>query len=141
MNMSNLKLFKTGAIALIALGVIHLLAQFYMGKPTDPVANKLMLDMQNFKIDLMGQHSILQFYNGFSIMMGFLLSAFGIQHLILAKEILTNRYALLGSIFITAIAVVIAVVYFHVLAYGFLFTSLVCFVIVFLKNKSPKQTT
>ena len=134
MNMSNLKLFKTGAIALIALGIIHLLAQF-LGKPTDPAAEKLMLDMQNFKINLMGEHSVLQFYNGFSIMMGFLLSAIGLQHFLLAKEILTNRYALSGSIFSTAIAFVIAAVYFHILAYGFLLISLVCFTLVFLRNK------
>jgi hypothetical protein len=128
--MTNLKLIKTGAIAFILLGILHLLFHFW-GKPNDPMLDKLLLDMQNFQINLMGEHSFLKFHNGFSIMMGFLLSAFGIQNFLLAKEILNNKTAFLSLIIITAIAFVIAVMFFHILAFGFIFISLVCFTIAF----------
>ena len=86
----------------------------------------------------MGEHSLLKFHNGFSIMMGFLLSAFGIQNFLLAKEILNNKTAFISIIVITAIAFVIAVMFFHILALGFILFSLVCFTVAFFMNKSQK---
>jgi|GEM_PF-3454685 len=137
--MNNLKLIKTGALAFILLGILHLLAHFF-GKPNDPILDKLLIDMQNFKINLMGEHSLLKFYNGFSIMMGFLLSAFGIQTFLLAKEILDNKNAFISIIVISIIAFVIAVMFFHILAFGFIFISSVCFTIAFIKNKFQNET-
>lgn len=135
--MSNLKLIKTGATAFILLGILHILAQTF-GKPNDPLLDKLLLDMQNFKINLMGEHNLLKFHNGFSLMMGFLLSAFGIQNFLLAKEILNNRKAFLSILVISSIAFIIALLFFHILAFGFIFISLTCFTIAFIKNKSLK---
>jgi hypothetical protein len=138
--MTNLKLFKTGSIAFILLGILHLLAQAF-GKPDDPIADKLMLDMANFKIYLIGEHSLLKFHQGFSIMMGFLLSVFGIQNFLLAREILINKKAFVSIIVISAIAFLIAFMFFHMLAFGFIFISLVCFTIAFIKSKSKEQRT
>ena len=133
--MNNLKLFKTGAIALILLGILHLLAHT-LGKPSDPVLDRLLLEMQNYKISLMGEHNILKFHTGFSIMMGFLISALGIQNFLLAKEILANRMVFASVIMISAIAFMIAIMYFHILAYGFILFSLACSTIAFFRNKS-----
>ena len=129
-----MKLFKAGAIAYIVLGFIHLLAHLF-GKPNDPNLDTLLLDMQNFKINLMGDHNLLKFYNGFSIMMGFLLASLGFQNYLLANEILRNKTAFLSTIIITIIAFIIAVRYFHILAFGFIGLSLICYVTAFIKHK------
>lgn len=132
-----MKIFKTGAIAFILLGIIHLLAQTF-GKPDDPTLDRLLLDMQNYKIHLMGDHDLLKFHHGFSIMMGFLLSVFGFQNYLLAKEILSNNKILLSVLAISLIAFIIAVLFFHVLAFSFIAFSFVCFLIAFLKQKTQK---
>jgi hypothetical protein len=133
--MNRLKIFKTGAIAFIILGILHLLFQFGP-KPNDTALHQLLADMGNYKIKIMGEHSLLKFHNGFSVNMGFLLFAFGIQHFLLAKEILNNKTAFVSTIIITAIIFAMALIYFHVLAYGFVFFSLLCFSISFFKNNS-----
>jgi hypothetical protein len=132
--MNSLKIFKTGAIAFLILGILHLLFQFGP-KPDDPALHQLLADMENYKIKIMGIHSLLKFHNGFSVNMGFLLLAFGIQHLLLAKEILNNKRAFISTIIITAIIFAIALIYFHVLAFGFVFFSLLCFAIAFFQKK------
>lgn len=128
-----MKLFKTGALAFILLGILHLLAQAF-GKPNDPNLDELLLDMQNFKINFMGDHNMLKFHSGFSIMMGFLLSAFGIQNFLLAREILNNKTSFLSIIITAACSFIIAVIFFHVLAFGLIGIFLVCFLIVFIKQ-------
>jgi hypothetical protein len=133
--MNHLKIFKTGAIAFILLGILHLLFQFGP-KPEDALLHQLLADMENYKIKMMGTHSLLQFHNGFSINMGFLISEFGIQHFLLAKEILKNRTAFISTILITSVIFIIALLYFHALAFGFVFFALLCFVIAFFKSKS-----
>jgi len=70
-----MRIFKIGAWAFIALGVLHLLAHIF-GRPNDPISIKLLQDMENCKINMLGEHNFLKFYNGFSIMMGVLLSSF-----------------------------------------------------------------
>ncbi len=132
--MNHLKIFKTGAIAFILLGLLHLLFQFGP-KPDDAALHQLLANMESFKIKMMGEHSMLQFHNGFSINMGFLLFAFGLQHLLLANEILKNRMAFISTILITAIIFIIALLYFHALAFGFVFFSLLCFVVAFVKSR------
>jgi hypothetical protein len=133
--MNNLKFFKTGAIAFIVLGFLHLLFQFGP-KPDDLALHSLLADMENHKIKVMGVHSLLKFHNGFSVNMGFLLLAFGIQHLLLAKAILSNKTAFVSTIIITAVIFVIALIYFHALAFGFVFFSLFCFSMAFFQKKT-----
>lgn len=129
-----MKLLKAGSIGLILLGLLHLISHIF-GKPNDPNLDKLLLDMQNFKIELMGEHNLLKFYNGFSIMMGFLLAAFGVQTYLLSNEILKNKTALLATIIITIIAFILAVMYFHVLAFSLIGISMICYVTAFVKYK------
>lgn len=124
-SMNKLKFFKAGAIAFILLGFLHLSAHFGMDKNAE--ASQLMLDMQSFKIQLFGEHDLLKFHNGFSIMMGFLISAFGLQNLLCAKFITENKKVLLASIGISLVSFIIAFIFFHILAYSFILFSLGCF--------------
>lgn len=118
-------LFKAGAIAFILLGLLHLNAHF--GIAGDEKASQLMLEMEAFKIQLFGEHNLLKFHNGFSIMMGFFFCASGLQNFFGADYILRSKKALYTSIFTAAASFIIAFTYFHVLAYGFILFSLVCF--------------
>ena len=123
--MNRLKLFKASSIAFIILGLLHLVAHFGMTLNQEP--NQLMMDMQNYKINMFGEHNLLQFHSGFSLLMGFLISAFGLQSFLCADFIVKNRKPLLASTAIAAVSFVIAFMYFHVLAYGFLLFSLACY--------------
>lgn len=117
--------FKVGAIALIALGIIHLGAHFGMTPPED--AKPLLEDMNNYKIELMGTHSLKKFHDGFSIMMAFLMIAFGVLAYQLRDAILMNRSVLWTTFIVALIGFGIAFIFFHVLAYGFLLFSTLCF--------------
>lgn len=123
--MDKLKLFKAGSIAFIILGLLHLLAHFGMTISQQP--NQLIIDMQNYQINLFGKHSLFEFYNGFSIMMGFILAAFGLQNFFCAKFILQHKNALFSSLLISFVSFIIALIYFHMLAYGFILFSVGCY--------------
>ena len=131
--MNSYKLFKAGSIAFILLGLLHLMAHIGMTLGQEP--NQLMIDMQNFKIDLFGEHSLFKFHSGFSIMMGFMISAFGIQNLLCTDYILHNRKALLSTILISAVGFGLAIAYFHILAYGFILFSLGCYGVAWVKRE------
>lgn len=131
----KMKIFKIGAWAFIILGALHLLAHIF-GSPSDPISIKILQDMENCKINMLGEHDFLKFYNGFSIIMGVLLSAFGLQCLILSEFILKSRKALYSTIIITATVFALSIAYFHIIAYGFTFFSLTCFLYALIKTKN-----
>lgn len=136
--MKNTKVFKIGAWAPIILGVLHLQGHIVGGEFNVKDA-ALIQDMQNYMLQFMGEHSVLKFYNGFSITMAFLISAFGIQCLLLAEEILHNKKAHYSSIAITATVFILSLKYFPIFVFcTFLFT-LACFVIALRKNKNNEQ--
>ena len=122
----SITFFRIGSIILILLGAIHLMAHFTM-RPSDAALDKLLADMENYKIELLGEHNLLKFYFGFSVMMGFLLIALGILNLFFSK--LINKAAIYATIIILVIAFIIAFNYFHVLAFGFIFISILCYII------------
>jgi hypothetical protein len=126
--MNKLTFIKAGSIAFILLGIAHL-SVTAMGAPESEQLTRLLADMQNYKINLFGEHDLLKFHNGFSLMMGFLLSSFGVQNFVLSEAITINRKAQWITVAITAIALVISILYFHLLADGFILFSLVCYCI------------
>ena len=130
--MTKTTIFKAGTIALILLGLIHLSAHFGMTPPED--AQSLLDDMNAYTIELMGSHSLLKFHNGFSVMMGFLLSAFGLILYQLRAAILANKTTLLTVFLLSMIGFVISFIFFHVLAYGFFLFSTLCFSYTFFKK-------
>lgn len=135
--MKNYTLFKTGSIAFIILGLLHLMAHFGNSLSLEP--NQLMQDMQDYKINLFGEHNLLQFHTVFSIMMGFLISAFGLQNLLCTTFIVDNKKALLSSILISAIAFIVALLYFHILAYGFILFSFLCYLLTYYKQVKQQK--
>lgn len=132
-----MKTYKFGSIAFLILGILHTLAHIAGNLNPNQETMVLLQEMESFKIDLFGEHTMLKFHNGFSLMMGFLLSVFGIQNLIIGKS-LSKKY-LLSNIISTSIMLAMSVVYFHVLAIVFILFSLLCYLLTFkkrfLKNK------
>jgi hypothetical protein len=113
------------------LGLLHLIAQIGMMQSNQMPA--IMLDMEQFKIEMMGTHTLLKFHNGFSIMMGFLLCLFGSFILITATIWLDVKSKLLFLIIMHAIMLIISISYFHVLAYRTITLVVLCLVTAYLK--------
>ena len=138
--MKNTNIFKVGALAPVILGVMHLLGHIVSGE-FDVKDTALIQDMQNYKLQFMGAHNVLKFYNGFSITMAFLISAFGIQCLLLTEEILLNKKAYYSLIAITAIEFILALLYFPIFVFSTFLFAILCFVIALRKNKNIEQQT
>lgn len=126
-----MKLYKIASISFIALGILHITAHVIGNLNPDKATLAILYQMANHKIQLFGEHSLLKFQTGFSLMMGFLLSAFGIQNLLVAK--IMNKKHLISTIIITAIALVLSITYFHLLATAFIFSSLICYILSYKK--------
>lgn len=132
-----MKTYKFGSIAFLILGILHTLAHIAGNLNPNQETMVLLQEMESFKIDLFGEHTMLKFHNGFSLMMGFLLSVFGIQNLIIGKS-LSKKY-LLSNIISTSIMLALSVVYFHVLAIVFILFSLLCYLLTFKKRFLKKK--
>ncbi len=126
-----MKLYKIASISFIALGMLHITAHVIGNLNPDKATIAILNQMANHKIQLFGEHSLLKFQTGFSLMMGFLLSAFGIQNLMV--EDMVNKKYLISTIIITAIALVLSITYFHLLATAFIFISLICYTLSYKK--------
>ena len=131
--MNKQTLIKAGSIAFVLLGIAHL-SVTAMGAPESEQLTRLLADMQSYKINLFGEHDLLKFHNGFSLMMGFLLSSFGAQNFVLSEAIAVNRKAQWTTVVITAIALVISILYFHLFADAFILFSLVCYGLVLISG-------
>ncbi|SFC38904.1 hypothetical protein SAMN05421780_10569 [Flexibacter flexilis DSM 6793] len=122
-----MKLYKIGSVAFIVLGALHLVAHFAGNANPSSEILAVLRQMKNLKIELLGTHDFLKFHNGFSIMMGFLLSVFGFQNLMIA-DVVTKKL-LISSIVITIILLLLSMLYFHLLATAFFAISLICYLI------------
>lgn len=122
--------FKLGALACIVLGLLHTMSQLLKDKSGNQELARALDVMEQTSIQAMGTHSLLKFYNGFSLTMGILLIAFGAQAYATATP--TRRLAAVNTLS-SLVLFVVAVVYFHPLAYLFLLLALVCFAISYLK--------
>lgn len=120
-----MKIYKIGSVAFIVLGALHLGAHFAGNANPSPEILAVLKQMENLKIELLGTHNLLKFHNGFSIIMGFLLSAFGFQNLMVA-DVITQKY-LISTIIITIVLLLLSLLYIHFLATAFILISLVCY--------------
>ena len=127
-----MKLYKIGSIAFVILGALHLAAHFAGSQNPNADTQAVLNQMQALKIDLFGQHDLLKFHNGFSIMMGVLLAVFGLQNFIIA-DAATKNYQL-SSILISIVLLLLSILYFHILATAFIFSSLVCYLVSYKKR-------
>jgi hypothetical protein len=128
------KFIKTGALLLLLLGILHLMAML-KPMPDDPMLLNLQQSMKQYQIHFLGAHSLFKFHIGFSVMMGFLTIALGLQSFLLAKELAENKRALISLIFISFIACILSIIFFHLLVIAFTFGSALCFGIAYRKRK------
>lgn len=118
--------FKSGAIAYMLLGSMHLFSHLLSGNNLDPQMTKTLAEMKNTIINIIGEHTLWQFYEGFSLTMGFLLIAFGLQAYMIDNP---NKRIIITNIIITLVILVLTIKYFHLIASAFMLLALICFFI------------
>jgi len=97
-----MKLFKAGSIAFIVLGTLHIVVQVLGSFSQSATRIAIRHTMEMHKINLIGEHNLLQFYLGFSFMMGFLVCVVGTQNLLLA-HILNKKICIVTIVFTSII--------------------------------------
>jgi hypothetical protein len=129
------RLFKTGAVALLILGLVHSISLFEKRIPANPTEKQLVDLMANYQFNLMGSlRSMSDLLQGFSA--AFMLGpfAFGALDLMLSRERagLLKRVALLNAIWLAALTAV-SLHYFFAAPTSFLVAALLIFVLAWLK--------
>lgn len=129
------RLFTTGAVALVLLGLVHSLSLLEKMVPANETERQLLDLMTNYKFNLMGSmRSMGNFLRGFSI--SFMLSSLGLGglDLVLCREraALLKRVALVNTIWLAAMTAV-SLRYFFAAPTSALATALLIFVLAWLK--------
>jgi hypothetical protein len=129
------RLFKTGAVALLILGLVHSLSLIRERVPANDTERQLYGLMSSYKFNLIGSmRSMADLLRGFSVC--FMLGALGFAlfDLLLFRERagLLKRAALANIIWLVAMTAV-ALHYFFVIPTSFLAVTLLIFVLAWLK--------
>lgn len=120
----KIRLYKAASIAMIILGSLHTL--YFIGSimRKEPVIyDTLSHVIKKGIVGILGERSLLSYYNGYSLSMGLLLISYGL----LALFTRPDRRAMILSTFISFTAFVISVFYFHPLAYVLTGVSFACY--------------
>jgi|SRR5271167_4656787 len=128
------RLFKTGAVALLILGLVHSISLFEKHIPTNNTEKQLMDLMANYKLNLMGsRRSMSDLLQGFSVAFMLAPFAFGALDLMLSRERagLLKRVAWLNVIWLAALTAV-SLHYFFAAPTSFLVAALLIFVLAWL---------
>ena len=129
------RLFKTGAVELVLLGLVHSLSLFQKPVPANETEKQLLGLMADYKFMLMGsERSMANLVQGFSI--SFMLAALGlgVLDLLLARERagLLKRVALISAIWL-AVMTGVSLRYFFAAPTSFLMAGLLIFALAWLK--------
>jgi hypothetical protein len=129
------RLFKTGAVVLVIIGLLHSLSLFQKPVPANDTERQLLDLMANYKFNLMGSfRSMADLLQGFSVL--FMVAALGVGalDLLLARERagLLKRVALINAIWLAAMTAT-SLRYFFVLPTSFLVAGLLIFALAWLK--------
>jgi hypothetical protein len=129
------RLFTTGAVVLLLLGLAHSLSLFEKPVPANETERQLFDLMSNYKFNLMGSmRSANDFERGFSIafMVGML--GLGVLDLVLVRERaeLLKRVALINTLWLAAVTAV-SLRYFFAAPTTFLVVALLIFALAWLK--------
>jgi hypothetical protein len=135
------RLFKTGGIWLVILGLVHSLSLINKMAPANETERQMLDLMANYKFNVMGSmRSMSDFLQGFSI--SFMLAAlgFGLFDLVVSRERsgLLKRVALVNAIWL-AVQIAVSVRYFFAAPTTFLTIALLIFVMAWVKL--PAETT
>jgi hypothetical protein len=129
------RLFTTGAVVLVLLGLVHSLSLFEKPVPANDTERQLLDLMSNYKFNLMGSmRSAEDFDRGFSILFVVAMLGLGVLDLVLARERtgLLKRVAQINTIWLAAMTAV-SLRYFFVAPTSFLATALLIFALAWLK--------
>ncbi|MGO9124579.1 MAG: LIC_13387 family protein [Terriglobales bacterium] len=129
------RLFKTGAVALILLGLVHSLSLLEHPVPANATEKQLLDLMSNYRFNLMGSvRSMNDLLRGFSVT--FMLSVLGLGVLDLAlcgeRAGLLKRVALFNAIWL-AVMTAVSLHYFFAAPTSFLVAGLIMFALAWLK--------
>jgi hypothetical protein len=129
------RLFKTGAVVLVIIGLLHSLSLFQKPVPANDTERQLLDLMANYKFNLMGSfRSMADLLQGFSVL--FMVAALGVGalDLLLARERagLLKRVALINAIWLAAMTAT-SLRYFFVVPTSFLVAGLLIFALAWLK--------
>jgi len=128
------RLFGSAGLTLAILGMLHLATDISARSQGDMPA--IFQDMEAYQIRMLGTYSLLQFYTGFSVIMGVMLVLYGLNVWFTARgsfsAIPKNMFAF--NVIASLILFVLTVVYFHPLAYGFCLAAFLLFVLSSLKR-------
>jgi hypothetical protein len=129
------RLFKTGAVWLLILGVVHSISLVRELVPANDTERQILELMSSYKFNLMGSlRSMSVLMRGFSVAFMLAPLAFGALDLVLSRERagLLKRVALVQVIWLAAMTAV-ALRYFFAIPLSFLVIALLIFVLAWLK--------
>jgi hypothetical protein len=136
------RLFKTGAVALVLLGLVHSLSLFQKQVPSNDTERQLLDLMSNYKFDLIGSvRSMGDLMRGFSVSFMVAVLGFGVFDLSLCGERagLLKRVALINIIWLATMTAV-SLHYFFAAPTSFLAAALLIFVLAWLKLPAEGST-
>ncbi len=121
---------KTGAWLLLLLGAGHLITMLVA--PRSEAQLTMFEKMRQFSIPMPGGHpTLLSFYTGFSLMMGFLLIAYGALNLLITGVLeatsIRQRWVALLNLAFAGIALAISIVDFFAVPIFFTLAAMVCY--------------
>jgi hypothetical protein len=136
------RLFKAGAVALLLVGLVHSLSLLRDPVPANDTEKQLLGLMSSYKFNLLGSvRTMAGMLRGFSV--SFMLAAlgFGVFDMVLSRERagLLKRAALINIIWLAAMTA-ISLHYFFIVPTSFLGTTLLIFVLAWLKLPAEGTT-
>lgn len=132
--------FKIASWSLIIVGVGHTIT--YLSSPKNAKQLEMIQSMKDFTTEMMGSKiSIFDFHHGFSLIMGTLLTAYGLLNLFISQElkIIANRILILNMV-VTLIASVLSIKYFFAVPIVLTSLAFVSFTISYLGQKTKKDS-
>jgi hypothetical protein len=136
------RLFKTGAVALVILGLVHSLSLIPEQVPANDTEKQLLDLMSNYKFNLLGSFcSMAGILRGFSVSFMVAALAFGVFDLMLSRERagLLKRAALINIIWLATMTAV-SLHYFFIVPTSFLAVALLIFILAWLKLPADATT-
>lgn len=121
------KLYMIGAWAFVLVGAGHLLTHWLAPKTTEQVA--MLKVMRDFPIVMPGSAgNLYQYHTGFSLMMGCLLIAYGVQMLLtISAQTLQDTRLLAFHALVAALGLALSVMFFFLVPIAFMTVTLIAF--------------
>ncbi|MDR0371180.1 MAG: hypothetical protein LBH80_04935 [Prevotellaceae bacterium] len=113
--MSTNRFYKAGSVCMMLLGIVHTIYFLFSVMLEEGVVHETLANtIKRGAVWFVGERSLLIYYSGYSLSMGLLLISYGLLALMTNRTTKTQILCLAVS----AVAFVICVVCFHLLAYS-----------------------